>query len=505
MKIAIRVDASDQIGTGHFMRCLSLANEFKKHGEEIRFICRHLPEHLRIILAEQGHQSVLLESPFCESKSDDLTHSHWLGTSQRVDARDSINALADHFWDWLIVDHYALDERWELALREVARNILVIDDIADRQHNCAVLLDQNFYENSEIRYRGKVPAHCRLLTGPRYALLREEFRLLRETVKPREGTVKRILVFFGGVDANNYTGLAVQALSNLTLKKIAIDVVIGAQHPYRDQIESACATHNFQCHVQTNRMGELMLAADLAIGAGGSATWERCCLGLPTFAICTAKNQLMQIAEAATKGWLYAPSIKNGLIQTIERHTLSLIDNERLIQAISKASMRVVDGRGVLRVIGSIGSSNIEIRKACKSDSEQLLEWRNHSTIRLASRNPAIINQEDHHRWFAAVISSSSRLLLIGRRNDIPVGVVRFDKEDDAAEVSIYVDPYINEPGLGGKLLRSAEQWLLKNQPCIARVYAHVIADNARSHRLFLGAGYEIESTYYSKILYQND
>ena len=504
MKIAIRVDASCQISTGHVMRCLALADALKKRGNETRFISRHLPEHLRDLLAEKGHQFIPLEGSPCETESGDLTHAHWLGTSQRVDALDSINALADQFWDWLIVDHYGLDERWESILKKKARNILVIDDIADRQHDCVVLLDQNFYADGENRYRGKVPAHCRLLIGPRYALLREEFLLLRETIKPREGAVERIFVFFGGVDVNNYTGLVVQALSNLELKRIAVDVVIGAQHPYRDQIESTCAKYDFRCYVQTNRMGELMVEADLAIGAGGSATWERCCLGLPTFAICTAENQLRQIAAAAAKGWLYAPDIKGDLIQAIERHILSIIDNGNLIQAISNASMRAADGRGVLRVLENLGSSSIKIRIASEGDSEQLLEWRNHPSIRKVSRNPEIINQEDHHNWFAAVMSSPDRWLLVGSRNNVPVGVVRFDMEADGVEVSIYVDPHIKEPGMGGELLRSAEHWLAENRPSIARVYAHVIADNKRSHRLFLGADYEVESTCYLKILYEN-
>lgn len=181
--------------------------------------------------------------------------------------------MSDRSWDWLVVDHYALDARWESALRASTKQIMVIDDIADRQHDCDVLLDQNFYADMQKRYTGKVSAHCQLLLGPRYALLRDEFRKLREQVKPRNGTVKKILVFFGGVDADNYTGRAIEALAEIGIEGLYVDVVIGAQHSCREQIKSVCAQHGFICHVQTDKMAELMAAADLAIGAGGSATY----------------------------------------------------------------------------------------------------------------------------------------------------------------------------------------------------------------------------------------
>ncbi len=200
MKIAIRVDASFQIGTGHFMRCLTLADTLKQRGAEIRFICRYLPDYLQDSLRKSGYEFKLLTSVSTEVVEGDLVHSSWLGTCQHIDAQDSVHALSDSKWDWLIVDHYALDAQWESAVRAVSKKILVIDDIADRLHDCDLLLDQNYYANMDSRYKGKVPLYCRLLLGPRYALLRDEFRQLREKVKLRTGPVKRILVFFGGVE-----------------------------------------------------------------------------------------------------------------------------------------------------------------------------------------------------------------------------------------------------------------------------------------------------------------
>jgi UDP-2,4-diacetamido-2,4,6-trideoxy-beta-L-altropyranose hydrolase len=237
MNIAFRIDATHQIGTGHFMRCLTLADELNKQGAQLRFVSRNLLGHLRAMLEAKGIELVLLTNTASSAQIDDLAHSAWLGVSQAHDAQETVQALSDQVWDWLIVDHYALDARWERAVRETATQLMVIDDLADRQHDCDMLLDQNFYTDMHTRYLGKVPAHCQLLLGPRYALLREEFRTLHEQIKPRTGEVKRLLVFFGGIDADNYTGLAIKALADMDIKGMHVDVVIGVQHPYREEIK----------------------------------------------------------------------------------------------------------------------------------------------------------------------------------------------------------------------------------------------------------------------------
>lgn len=349
MKVAFRVDASVQIGTGHFMRCLTLADALKKRGAHIRFVSRHLPECLLNMLALRAYEAVLLDSG--QGVYDELAHAHWLGCSQSQDAADSLKVLSDNTWDWLVVDHYALDSRWESTLRSIAKNILVIDDIADRQHDCDVLLDQNYYVDMDARYAGKVPSHCQLLLGPRYALLRDEFHQLRERCKPRVGIVKGVLVFFGGVDADNYTGRTVKVLANLGLKGVHVDVVIGAQHPCRDELEQVCSEHHFKCHVQTNRMAELMAAADLAIGAGGSATWERCCLGLPTLTVSLADNQItiaksLDLLDAGQ----YMDSWGMASDADMQKTIIDLLQNRSKLEMFSRESYSIVDGLGVSRL-----------------------------------------------------------------------------------------------------------------------------------------------------------
>ena len=354
MNIAFRVDASSQIGTGHFMRCLTLADVLSQRGAQIRFISLHLLEHLQGLLLNRGYEFMMLESQANENV-DDLVHSHWLGTTQQYDADEALQLLSDRIWDWLVVDHYALDARWESKLRQIVKTILVIDDIADRLHDCDILLDQNYYADMDSRYTGKVPTDCRLLLGPHYALLRDEFRQWRQQVKPRTGPVKKILVFFGGVDADNFTGLTIEALAGLGSCGLQIDVVIGAQHPYREQIESACSEYMFSCYVQTNRMAEFMAKADLAIGAGGSATWERCCLGLPAIVFSLADNQrdIVKGLDLIGAGqYIDSQLVANSL--ALNDDILELIKNKNHLKSLSAKAYATTDGEGVDRVCAAL-------------------------------------------------------------------------------------------------------------------------------------------------------
>lgn len=351
-KIAFRVDVSSQIGTGHFMRCLTLASELKKREADICFISRNLPLDFSKMLQVKGIKYIPLVDNNLSDATDELEHSSWLGVSQEYDARATVEALSGKIFDWIIVDHYALDKRWEKMLRGNVKKLMVIDDLADRYHDCDILIDQNYYADMQTRYKGKVPSHCQLLLGPNYALLREEFRAFREQVKVRNGKVKKVLVFFGGVDTDNYTFQAIEALAEVSAG-VKVDVVIGAQHPFKEMIENACVKHNYVCHIQTPYMAKLMAEADFAIGAGGSASWERCCLGLPSLLIALADNQIAIAKElSAISACTY---IGNRGDVNLKRWLTELITNEELTQKISENAFSIVDGLGVHRVSKEMG------------------------------------------------------------------------------------------------------------------------------------------------------
>lgn len=351
MRVAIRVDATAQIGTGHLMRTLTLADRLAIVGARVRFVCRALPAHLQALVRAR-HELVELPEAVAGSVAGDLAHSHWLGVSQAEDLAQTRAALAGESWQWVIVDHYALDVLWERGLRSGGHRLLVIDDLADRAHECDLLLDQNLYPEAEQRYAGRVPAGCRQLLGPAYALLREEFAVARARLRARLGGVRRLMIFLGGMDAANHTGRALAGVALARLGPLAGDVVIGAQHPAGADIERHCHQAGFTCHRQTARMAEMMLAADLAIGATGSASWERCCLGLPTVGIAIAANQEPIAAGLEAAGAILRVVEAPGRMEEGIAAALRLLSADAgRRQAMATAAAKLVDGEGSRRVV----------------------------------------------------------------------------------------------------------------------------------------------------------
>ena len=192
----------------------------------------------------------------------------------------------------------------ESKVRPFVGKIFVIDDLANRQHDCDVLLDQNFYINMEHRYDDLVPQHCKLELGPKYALFREEFYETKKHLYQRDGSIKNILVFYGGVDLINETMKALQAIVELNLPNVMINVVVGVGNANKESIEEYCRHHKFHYHCQVDNMAELMNQADLALGAGGTTTWERCFLGLPSIVTSVAENQETVANDSAVKGYI---------------------------------------------------------------------------------------------------------------------------------------------------------------------------------------------------------
>lgn len=302
--VAIRVDSSEQIGSGHLMRCLTLAERLRKKSAEVHFISRDLAGSLHRLVEEHGFPLHLL--PQHEEDTNLTGYAAWLTVPQAVDAEETGEILSRmQPVNRLVVDSYALDAVWEQRLRPLVREIFVIDDLANRPHECDILLDQNFYREMWHRYDGLVPPTCKLLLGPSHALLREEFYEAREHLRERDGILCRILVFYGGSDATRETEKAIRALVQLQLPSIAVDVVVGGSNPCRASIEELCAAHDFlYYHCQVSNMAELMARADLCLGAGGTTTWERCFLGLPAIVTAVAENQIQICEDCAEAGYI---------------------------------------------------------------------------------------------------------------------------------------------------------------------------------------------------------
>ncbi len=344
-----------QTGTGHIMRCRALADALQRGGAHTRFVCRHIPDTVRNLLEMQGHEVVQLTGAKTPSAEvDDLEHSAWLGVSQAQDAGETLHALADRSWDWMVVDHYALDARWENNVRRSLPRVMIIDDLADRQHAGEVLLDQNLVADLQHRYAARVPRNCRLLLGPRYALLNESYADLHTRVTPRNG-VHRIVIFFGGSDRYNLTGRALDAVISLGRSDIEIDVVLSLNGSNSHQIEAIAARHpGVRCHRSLPSLAGVFAAADLSIGSFGATSWERLCLGVPTLAVLMARNQEEVASELHRAGLaLSIGDAESATMETIALHVGRALSDPQFT-AWSTRCMNVCDGRGVQRVVAAL-------------------------------------------------------------------------------------------------------------------------------------------------------
>lgn len=287
------------------MRCLTLANEMRSRGATCQFICREHSGNLIALIQAQGFEVMELPNALSGGKpgtaGPEPSYAHWLGEEPGRDAEQTLGIVSASKPDWLVIDHYAIDADWEKVFRPHVRRMMVIDDLANRAHECDLLLDQNFYVDMAARYSGLLPPNCILLLGPTQVLLRPEFIQAHHSLRRRDGTVRRILVFFGGSDLTNQTQKTLEAIGNLHRTDIAVDVVIGGASPYRHQLqEMADAMPNVALHCQVSNMAEMIARADLGIGAGGAAMWERCYLGLPTITVTFADNQVRTTEDVAT-------------------------------------------------------------------------------------------------------------------------------------------------------------------------------------------------------------
>ena len=501
--VAFRVDATAQLGIGHVKRCLALAQQLRELGSVV-FIVRWLSQSLAQELQAQDVRVLRLAESDAEHDAVPTDAVTWLREHWQQDALDAVQLLRDEgsAVDVLVVDSYGLDARWEAELRSVARKIVVIDDLADRRHNCDVLLDQTYNRNA-LDYAQLVPTHCRLLCGSQYALIRPEIRQLREAAERRRRTrvsPKKLLVSIGGTDPHNITELALKAVRSLPFRReLTVRVVLSSSAPFVDAIRHRIPQEDFALEVATDvvDMGAEILAADVAIGASGTSTWERATLGLPSITVVTADNQNKIATElASSEAIYYAGAIGKLTPADLARAVTVLWTDPARRQCLSENSLRICDGFGVQRTVEEIVaqqnsadatySPEVVLRAANLGDEERIYVWQGSPGIRRFARNPDVPTLEEHKRWFRSTLSDINRRLYIVEYNGMAAGVVRLDRliRDRVYEVSILVSHSFQKRGIA----RQAIQHLQSSD--VHELHAHVKPDNQSSMKLFSGAGF---------------
>lgn len=357
MKVVFRVDASLSIGTGHVMRCLTLAQALANEGAECHFICREHPGHMIEAIRTHGFSVYALQANATIASNDDgvpqTAHAAWLGANWQEDAQQTREQIKHLAPAWLVVDHYALDKCWEQAVKPDTCRLLVIDDLADREHYCDLLLDQNLGRQA-ADYASLVPKTCVCLIGPEYALLRPEFAQMRNTSLTRrvQPQLKHLLVTMGGIDKDNATGAVLSALCDCPLPDdCQITVIMGANAPWLDHVENQVANMPWLTQVVVNveNMAERMCSADLAIGAAGSTSWERCCLALPTLIVILADNQLA-IAEALDRAGAAITLASVSKLSELPQFWQDVSRGDVML-SMSKAAAMVTSGNGTILLV----------------------------------------------------------------------------------------------------------------------------------------------------------
>ncbi len=437
MKVVFRVDASLEIGSGHVMRCLTLAHALRARRAKCLFICREHIGNLAALIRQQGFEVADLTTsgesvPF---EADSPAHAAWVGADWQQDAAQTLGAIGEEYADLLVVDHYGLDARWERTLRAGVMKILVIDDLADRQHDCDLLLDQNLVANLNSRYDGLLPAACARLQGPQYALLQPQYKELHDRIPPREREVRRLLAYFGAADSENLSSLVVEAFIAIAREDITLDLVINSASVHAGALRAQVrGSRHITLHENLPSLAQLMVHADLAIGAGGATSWERCCLGLPALVITVANNQKEIAAELHRQQYIEWLGHKDAVDrQTLQARMVELL-NHGLVEGWSEHCLGLVDGRGVDRVVDMLllaPGAHLVSRLARWSDEAQVVQCVGPIDRRRGLVANALRATSDCRDWFRSTLRNHGQIYhyMVETATGVLVGQVIFTRD----------------------------------------------------------------------------
>lgn len=498
MRFAFRCDASLQIGSGHVMRCLTLARALHEADHTCHFICRDLPGHMARQIKDAGFTVSLLPAPDADfvPEADSPPHANWAGVDWRLDASQTQGTQKVHA-EWLVLDHYAFDAKWQAAAVPPGTRLFVIDDLADRPHVANLLLDQTLGRVS-ADYDGLLPLSAERLIGPRYALLRPEFVAQRpQSLQRRKSLchkVHSLFIFLGGMDQHDVTSCALDAVERANLSDLAeITVVMGAAAPALQRVQIRAQSMPVPTRILTGvkDMAALMAASDLAIGAAGGAAWERCVLGLPTLLVILADNQepgaksLQAMGCSQVVGRAAYPDLGAAMVQALS----DLAVNPNACADMSVKAASIADGRGLARVVGAL-TTPLTLRPATMDDAETVWQWRETlpaTTFRTGRNSPL----PEHLAWFGRAIAAPAHPLFMAQ-DTLPIGHLRLDLgQEGAATVSLLLEPAQRGAGLAPRLLALIAD--KARQMGLTTLRAEVHQTNAPSLAAFHAAGFSPE------------
>lgn len=503
--VIFRVDSSFEKGSGHVMRCKTLAKELSEKGVGVLFICNEAKGNINHLIEEDFKiKKIKTNNNLIEGNN---ATSIWKTKDQIEDANACVNIIRKLRGEiWVLVDNYSLDIAWETTLRRnlemeehINYKMMVIDDLANRQHWTDYLLDQNYFGKiTKVRYEGLVNRESVKLLGTDYALIRKEFK---DIERSKRIVIKKsninILCFFGGSDPYKLTTRTINALINLNIKNIKVNVIVGTQNQeYNTLREKIKLLDNITLLKQVNTMARVMAQADLAIGSCGSTTWERAFMKLPSAIITFGEDQRQIAGALAEGGYIHLigdqRTVSNRDIMSSIEHCLTNIE-------ALKSGEELVDGYGCQRIsslIAGIKTNEVKIKKAKKKDMHMLLNWANESEVRKNSKQKKKITEEEHKIWFIKGLRSSKRILLIAKNLEgCPVGQIRFDHDRVTNEVliDISIDEIFRGKGLAYSILSKGIERVIEEWGLGIELTAYINKNNNKSYKTFEKYGFRLE------------
>ena len=477
MQVVFRVDVSTQIGTGHVMRCLALAQAWQDtQGQPIFVMTTSVPA-LEERLQSEGMQVVHLttEPGSLDDAKQTATLAHQFGAT------------------WVVVDGYHFGGEYQQILKQSKLHLLFIDDYGHAEHYYAdFILNQNISADEQW-YQNREP-YTQLLLGTRYVLLRREFwqwRGWQRTVPP---AAKKVLVTLGGADPNNVTLKVIQSLQIVEVEELQAVVVVGGSNPHYENLKMAVQDSRYPIQLQRNvtNMPELMAWADVAISAGGSTCWELGFMGLPSILLILADNQrnlaekLATLRQAVNLGW-YQDVKEQEIASTLSQILQSAEQRAKII----KVSQQIVDGEGSSKIIRNLKANSIQLRPVIEDDCEILWHWANDPVIRSVSFVSEYISWSDHVQWFASKLGEQNCIFYIALNQDnVPIGQVRYELLNQEATISLATSESFRGLGYGSRIILLGCQKI--GQSSLAKkINAYVKPNNLSSINVFLKSGFK--------------
>ena len=488
----LRADGSRQIGFGHLIRSLTLLREFHRRG-------------WRIFLATRtGNSNEILNSNPIRELARNAEIIPLSGNSELTQA-ELMGALGGSIADLLIVDHYNLDGVFEAGFIDAVACRLVIDDLADRPHDCEILVD-SAPGRVVVDYRGLTNPRCQFLLGNKYSILRPEFAASRRrSIARHRQTINQILVVPGATDASQIAIPILRALSKIRSDRhsFAVTVILSSVSESCAAVREFLAKEpkNWKLLVDRNDVAKILSRTDLAIGTMGSASWERACLGVPSIAIVAADNQLTNSRDFEASGGAIAIAIDDDIQARVAELVGEVLRAPKCLNEMSASVAKLCDGKGSGRIADVVeaficdrkvrkeesDTLSLTLRPVREEDCECLFRWQCAPETRRYARNSTMPTWSEHCRWFEQKLRDEDGLFMLVETEDMPVGVVRLDpfKGDGAQEVSISLAP----EKYGKGIALAALKMLSAHMPNV-ELMAYVKPENTRSINLFLRAGF---------------